>query len=266
MRTWFKTYDADFQEMENLVDTFPGPSLAHPMMLGLFALQILTGDTMASIREKGNRLFETQNLTGFHTYTHLRSTDIAGDDDEEQPGEDLGAVTRERLGAASNMTGWDNAAQELAGFARFIMAESHRYQASSFPDMTKHGRSLMWLFRYVDEQSLKLLSDLAGAKGGCCGVVVDGHVSNSNKIALDTRGDSTSMMAISVVTMFFLPGTFTSSFFALPFFDSAEGIPSFWVLYWATTMPLTAAVLLTYRLWVWYKRPPGKRIGEKEKA
>ncbi|KAB5585406.1 hypothetical protein GE09DRAFT_1210021 [Coniochaeta sp. 2T2.1] len=97
-------------------------------------------------------------------------------------------------------------------------------------------------------------------------------------IALDTRRDSTGMMAISVVTMFFLPGTFTSlctfpsslalaSFFALPIFDSAEGTPSFWVLYWATTILLTpATVLLTYRLWVWYKRPPGKLFNEKKKA
>ncbi|KAJ9144332.1 hypothetical protein NKR19_g6534 [Coniochaeta hoffmannii] len=285
MRTWFETYDADFQDMENMVETFPGPTLAHPMMLGLFALQILTNDTMANVREKGNRLFETQKMTGFHTYTHLRSTDV-GADDEEDEGEDLATVTREILGAASNMTGWDNAALELAGFARFVVAENARYQDSYFASVNDSDRTLKRLYRYVDEQSLKLLSDLNGAKAdaaawlstatfllqGVLNLVSqrDARVNislaaSSNKIALDTKRDSTSMMAIAVVTMFFLPGTFTSSFFALPFFDQFQGVRNFW-LYWVTTVPLTVAVLVTYRLWVWYKKPPGKRISDKEKA
>lgn len=230
MRTWFETYDADFQDMENMVETFPGPSLGHPMMLGLFALQILTNDTMANVREKGNRLFESQKMTGFHTYTHLRSTDVEADDEEEQA-EDLATVTREILGASSNLTGWDNAALELAGFARFVVAENARYQASCFAPVTDSDPTHSRLLRYVDEQSLKLLSDLNGAKADAAawlstatfllqGVLnlvsqrdARANISlakSSNKIALDTKRDSTSMIAIAVVTMFFLPGTFTS--------------------------------------------------------
>jgi hypothetical protein len=236
MRTWFETYDADFQDMENMVETFPGPSLAHPMMLGLFSLQILTVDTMANVREKGNRLFEAQKMTGFHTYTHLRSTDV-GAEEEEDEGEDLATVTREILGAASNMTGWDNAALELAGFARFIMAENARYQTSCFAPVSDPDRTLSRLFGYVDEQSLKLLSDLNGAKADAAAWLAtatfllqgvlnlvsqrDARVNmslaaSSNRIALDTKRDSTSMMAIAVLTMVFLPGTFTSVWLPIP--------------------------------------------------
>jgi hypothetical protein len=51
--------------MEDTIERFAGPTTAHPMLLGLFSLQLLTSDTMANVREKGTRLYEAQCSTGF---------------------------------------------------------------------------------------------------------------------------------------------------------------------------------------------------------
>jgi hypothetical protein len=223
MRTWFDGYDSDFVDMECIVETFAGPTLGHPMLLGLFALQTLTSDAMANVREKGNRLYEVQCRTGFHVYSRLRTTDAAGDE-----GPDLAVVTREVLGAAAHLTGWDNATPQLAGFARFIMSESARFQTSKWALDT---RSFKRLCDYIDQQTEKQISDIDGAKRdamawlatatfvmqGVLNLVSqrDANVNielarNSNRIALDTKRDATSMMAIAFLTMVFLPATFTS--------------------------------------------------------
>jgi hypothetical protein len=63
------------------------------------------------------------------------------------------------------------------------------------------------------------------------------------------------MKTLSIVTMFFLPGTFVSSLFSMPLFDwdatnSSYGNPAVWKprlgIYMAITAPLT---LLTFTIW-----------------
>jgi len=69
------------------------------------------------------------------------------------------------------------------------------------------------------------------------------------------RNDSTAMMSIAFVTMFFLPGTSVAALFAMPFFDWAAGLPSpsdsvvnpRISIYVAVTILLTAIVLLLWR-------------------
>ncbi|KAG2415024.1 hypothetical protein HFD88_006214 [Aspergillus terreus] len=69
-------------------------------------------------------------------------------------------------------------------------------------------------------------------------------------IATASKRDSSSMKSIALLTMFFLPGTYMATFFAMPFFDlSSSGgsivRPQFWY-YWATSVPLTLLVLFFY--------------------
>ena len=72
--------------------------------------------------------------------------------------------------------------------------------------------------------------------------------------------DSTAMVFISLVTLFFLPATFLSSLFSTTFFNFQYPEPStmssFQWLYWAITLPLTMALWLIY--WVWTKRKERK--------
>jgi hypothetical protein len=246
MRTWFDGYDTNFMDMESIVESFAGASLAHPLLLGLFSLQILTADAMANVREKGNRLFEAQKFTGFHVYNRLRNTaaqregdsDGEGSPEEEQHNldtvsaePDLGGVTRDVLGAASHLTGWDNATTQMVGFANFLIAENERFQTvTSEPEQLKK-KSFRRICAYIDQQAAKQISDLDGAKRdamawlatasfllqGVLNLVSQRDATanielarSSNRIAMDAKRDATSMMSIAVLTMFFLPGTFTA--------------------------------------------------------
>ncbi|KAI1412253.1 hypothetical protein F5Y13DRAFT_180319 [Hypoxylon sp. FL1857] len=74
---------------------------------------------------------------------------------------------------------------------------------------------------------------------------------SSTSIAHDTRRDSSAMKSIAILTMVFLPATFTATYFGTP--AMAELKPS-QSLYWVVTVPLTLAVvfvwLLSFYFWV----------------
>lgn len=100
----------------------------------------------------------------------------------------------------------------------------------------------------------------------------------SADIAVASKRDSSAMKSISLLTMFFLPGTFVSvcnsirmkisrrlsicikfteqTLFAMPLFDWSAGSVSAiatrhaWI-YVAVTLPLTIFVLIIWSLWVW---------------
>ena len=76
----------------------------------------------------------------------------------------------------------------------------------------------------------------------------------STTIARETKADSSAMKTIAAITMVFLPGTFVSSVFGLPFFRDSE-----WWLYTAITLPLTIAVIVIW--WLWISRRNLARIG-----
>jgi Mg2+ and Co2+ transporter CorA len=72
------------------------------------------------------------------------------------------------------------------------------------------------------------------------------------QMAKRTSEDSANMRVIAIVTLVFLPGTFTATLFSTTFFSfKQEGSPSVvssWLwLYWVITVVLTCAVLLTWR-------------------
>ncbi|KAI2627850.1 hypothetical protein GGR54DRAFT_636973 [Hypoxylon sp. NC1633] len=80
--------------------------------------------------------------------------------------------------------------------------------------------------------------------------------SASRRIAEAAKRDSSSMRAVAVVTMAFLPATFIAALFSVPSLDWRAGAngddqqpvigPRFWV-YWAFTLPATAVV---FALWL----------------
>lgn len=72
------------------------------------------------------------------------------------------------------------------------------------------------------------------------------------ELAADSKKDSSAMKTISILGMFFLPGTFVAAIFAMPVFDwDATGTaivkPGF-KYFWAVSVPLTALVLLSWAI------------------
>lgn len=85
------------------------------------------------------------------------------------------------------------------------------------------------------------------------------------------KDDSSAMRAIAVVTMAFLPATFTAAVFSMSFFNFTPGGGShpgnwsisgkFWI-YWAFALPLTGVTIATWFRWqAWINRLP--RIQQK---
>ncbi|KAF2176977.1 hypothetical protein K469DRAFT_494642, partial [Zopfia rhizophila CBS 207.26] len=77
----------------------------------------------------------------------------------------------------------------------------------------------------------------------------------SRMLAEEGKQNSASMKAIAALTMFFLPGTFVASFFAMPMFQWDARADSLinhrsW-LYWAVTAPLTITTISTWLGWNW---------------
>jgi hypothetical protein len=88
----------------------------------------------------------------------------------------------------------------------------------------------------------------------------------SATIAKESKKDSSSMKAIAVLTICFLPGPFLAAIFAMPLFDWDRGgngklvVKDEFRYYWAIAIPLTVLVLGTWAasmllLWrVWLRR------------
>lgn len=92
----------------------------------------------------------------------------------------------------------------------------------------------------------------------------------SARIAVSSGRDSTAMKTLAFITALFLPGTYMATLFSMSMFEwraspsdapstsSSSSSPSssstvsisnkFWI-YWATTIPLTVAVVVGWRLW-----------------
>jgi len=95
---------------------------------------------------------------------------------------------------------------------------------------------------------------------------------DSRLLALAAQRDSSSMKCLAVVTMFFLPGTFVSTLFAMPLFDWQEpngpnlGIwqnRAIWgprLMAFATvTIPLMLFTFAVWGLWIFMQGLQGRR-------
>jgi Mg2+ and Co2+ transporter CorA len=74
----------------------------------------------------------------------------------------------------------------------------------------------------------------------------------SIQLAKSAKEDAASMKFLALVTLFFLPGTFFATLFAVPSLNwsSDDGVISsrFWI-YWAFTLPCTILLVIFYKGW-----------------
>lgn len=73
----------------------------------------------------------------------------------------------------------------------------------------------------------------------------------NQNMAITTQSDSNAMKTIAVMTMFFLPGTFFATLFAIPslHWTDAQVISGRFWIYWGFTLPCTAVIILIYKYW-----------------
>ncbi|KAI9705339.1 MAG: hypothetical protein M1820_005169 [Bogoriella megaspora] len=89
------------------------------------------------------------------------------------------------------------------------------------------------------------------------------------------QSDSTAMKTLAMLTMVFLPATFTSSIFSMVFFDYTPGnaasgepgrlvVSEKWWIFWAVAIPLTALTVGCWRAWL--RWGPINKFGEEEEV
>ncbi|KAJ7897527.1 hypothetical protein B0H13DRAFT_2234376 [Mycena leptocephala] len=136
--------------------------------------------------------------------------------------------------------------------ATYPLGETVQYILDSFE------KQKMWLVNYQsrNQSSMGLVYNL----------VTQDDAANNITLAIDMRGDSASMTAIALLTMLFLPATFTATFLGAGIFNptgadsSAIEVTNFWWFWLVLTVPLT---VLTVASWRVYHR---KSVGELLKA
>ncbi|CAI6340206.1 unnamed protein product [Periconia digitata] len=76
------------------------------------------------------------------------------------------------------------------------------------------------------------------------------------KVAEQTQRDSSSMITMAAVTMFFLPGTFISAILSTTFFEYGKetlDVSRKWWILPATTIPTTITVFAVWLAWRWWR-------------
>jgi len=133
--------------------------------------------------------------------------------------------------------------------------------------LSKCRHSKRWIRNYRDHTNIRI--NLAFHLSSQVDNQLNVEISKATTaIARDTQRDSSSMITIAAVTMYFLPGTFTSALFSMVFFnfqEDANGQEQFqvskrWWYYVVTTVPLTGLVFVVWIAWqrVRFRKREGK--------
>ncbi|TFK41430.1 hypothetical protein BDQ12DRAFT_677968 [Crucibulum laeve] len=113
-----------------------------------------------------------------------------------------------------------------------------------------------WIMNYIERTQIRinLFFNLATQNDSRTNLDI---ANLTAKIAVETQRDSSSMITMAAVTMFFLPGTFVSAVFSMVFFNSgfdSQGRPVVsvapqWWYFPVITIPLTILVFFIWVLW-----------------
>ncbi|KAF8148426.1 hypothetical protein B0H34DRAFT_736999 [Crassisporium funariophilum] len=131
--------------------------------------------------------------------------------------------------------------------------------AESFEFLSSRASILSrWAFNYVERTGIRINLFMGLLAQGDSRVSLD-IARLTGKISVATQKDSSSMITMAAVTMFFLPGTFVSALFSMVFFNTQPddaGHPLLvvgpqWWLFPTITIPLTVFVFI---IWIFWQR------------
>jgi uncharacterized membrane protein len=96
-------------------------------------------------------------------------------------------------------------------------------------------------------------------------IAQDQATTNTN-IASATQQDSLSLKTLSLVTMFFLPGTFLATLFSVPLLEwnsEKNLVGKFWI-YWVFAVPLTLTTFGAWWMWTCILERKGKLAAKEQ--
>lgn len=272
--------------LSNLTSSCTAPT--HPALLPLVLLDLATDETASLVQLRLRILNHIQQRTGMDRFNSLRSATIGGESRktyaEERKEMDLDAVML-RLTCLSD---WVAAQRGFVSIQERVSDVVHQMLQPTIDgdtlDMFRERlafvkqsllaaeQKCVYLERSITAQVQTIYSLIAqkenrlnhSATRASCQIASD-----SRRIAILTRRDSTDMRIIAAVTLIFLPGTFVATVFSTGLFDWGHGDPTpagsddddksgggrmvsryIWV-YFMLTGALTAVVLLAWGLFSW---------------
>ncbi|KIM38870.1 hypothetical protein M413DRAFT_419836 [Hebeloma cylindrosporum] len=229
------------------------PMVLRPLAIDTFLCEYAVHTWCQDIILPRDRLvfYEKQSILGF------------------SPEQTAGAV--EELHALSNdlhiiqeeLTDVQDRIQYLCGIYQRIMQSSSQTDDPAILDSleylsSKSSKMRRWAKNYAERTGIRinLIYNLATQLDSRTNLEI---ARLSSRIAVSTQQDSSSMITMAAVTMFFLPGTFVSALFSMVFFDTqANGngsesllVGSQWWLFPAITIPIT---ILVFVIWLGWRR------------
>ncbi|KAF1973207.1 hypothetical protein BU23DRAFT_599174 [Bimuria novae-zelandiae CBS 107.79] len=260
----------------------------HPALLPLILLDLATDETASLLKLRIKLMSQIQQRTGMDRFNSLKSAIVAGEREprkslaEERKELDLDAVML-RLTCLSDWVaaqrGFISIQERVSNVVAGMLAdEPDDTMLDMFRERLAFVRESLraaeekcvYLERSISAQVQTVYSLIAqkdnrlnhSATRASCQIASD-----SRRIALLTRRDSTDMRIIAAVTLIFLPGTFVATVFSTGLFDWGHGDPTaagsddddgsgrmiskyIWV-YFMLTGALTAVVLVAWALFSW---------------
>lgn len=243
-----------------------------PMLLGLLGSKISLHETEVQHRWFNNSMWAIRDDTGLFTWDEKTGNLVQVDSSRLN----YGTISRELGSLSARVNNQQFWVCKILSFATMMLQEHLKscQGSRSGQDVARllQEEDVKEAIEIVKEQAALLLSEnqtmtealtnmmsaiynLIAQKDSNVGLRLANH---SRTLAIESKRDSSSMKTIATVTMAFLPGTFVSSFFAMPMFDwnkpPGDNVNSrtFWI-YWAVTVPLTVSVFLLWGVWFRFK-------------
>ncbi|KAI3320348.1 hypothetical protein HD806DRAFT_524716 [Xylariaceae sp. AK1471] len=235
-----------------------GPLVSNPFLLPTLVCQHLAESICTSINNNFDELHRVEMSSG------QTGIGVVGDDGGvmqrgrcEDPGLPVAILGVAQLAIATeayvkgHILTVDSVKNELRVFPWHLLSTSERTRSQEQNQLII--KNLDWIMETLkfaqirvehlrqraDVQAAAITNLLAQRNNETNRIMVE----SSTSIAHDTRRDSSAMKSIAILTMVFLPATFTATYFGTP---AVVAIRPSQALYWAVTLAVTIVVVLAW--------------------
>lgn len=238
--------------------TWRGALASHPMFPALLCSLLLGRELDTTLDEIKGLVREVEARTGHHRFASRRETQPAAGE--------LGHLSAQMSGCAAKLANGTRKFRVVEAINNLI-TQNIRADQEKWIDLVAHRTGmqqtdLTYTSSRVDVQ-IKALFHLIAQQDNA---IAFDTASATRSIAASSLQDSSSMKMLSLVAMFFLPGSFVAALFSTPLFvyqgydeKMKLGTRPQFVLFWAITIPITVGVFIMYFVWMCMQKKKDKK-------
>ncbi|KAL4894283.1 hypothetical protein BDV59DRAFT_192625 [Aspergillus ambiguus] len=234
---------------------------SHPMLTALVFATSMSGQVEQEHKSIKDSVRAVEVRTRFHSWSNRNEAPAEGD---------YVSLSAMITGAKTRLANLCRRTRILHEICDFIWENLHTVHREGYdvknplpPSHTDIAKLINEYTRVLEKRTLLQEADVQFFQHRADAQLVT-HARINTNIASATQQDSSSLRTLSLVTMFFLPGTFLATLFSVPLLKwNSETIVDrkFWI-YWAFAVPLTLMTFGTW--WIWTSLMEGKLIKERK--